>query len=115
MGAEHSSLRGHGNHEHESKLRSQDNPHSDAHQPHGHKTGEAHSQKGVYGMTGLVGHDHGEGCCKAQHHPAPSREPHKMSFGRTEGAHGFGHGSRRDGHLRLSGHSGAHRIGSRHK
>ena len=114
MPAEHSGLRGHGNHEHESKLRSQDNERGEASQPHGRSTGEAHSQRGVYGMTGLVGHDHGEGCCKAQHHPPIHREPHKMGPGHVSGSHGFGHGSeRRHGHLRLSGHSKAHRIGSR--
>src|SRR5215469_8669174 len=110
MPAEHSHLRHKGNfhdgyggghaeghgHEHESKLRSQDNPHSDAHQPHGHHTGEPR----------LVEHHIGHGGGK----------PHCMASGHVSGAHGFGHSAEhRHGPLRMSGAKDAHRMGNKRK
>lgn len=81
--------------EHESKLRSSDNPRSDDKQPHGRGTGED-SHSGVESRS-------------MEH-----REPHRMGRAHVEGAHGFGHGvDRRQGPLRMSGHKGAHRIGKR--
>ena len=110
----------------ESGLRSHDNPRSDDRQPHGRKTGERENvgvaerrEEGSRGMEHHIAggehghHEHGSG--KAEHHPSiDHREPHRFSGSRVEGAHGFGHGvNRREGHLRMSGMAGAHRIGKR--
>lgn len=41
------------------------------------------------------------------------RAPHSFPKAKA-GAHGFNHGvQKRDGHMRLSGHAGAHRIGKK--
>lgn len=106
--------------EKESGLRSRDNPRSDARQQSGRRTGEdTNSQVENRSMEHHIAggehqyHEHGSG--KAEHHPSVEhREPHRFHGGRVEGAHGFGHGvNRREGHLRMSGMAGAHRIGKR--
>ena len=87
---------GHGSGEHESHLRSKDNPDSDAHQPHGHHTGEPR----------LVEHHIGHG----------GGHPHRMGSEHVSGAHGFGHhAEHRHGPLRMSGAKDAHRIGHKRK
>ncbi len=54
---------------------------------------------------------HSDGSGKAHHHPAPVGEAHSFSKPAAM-AHGFGHSeAHRSGPMRLSGHSGAHRIG----
>jgi hypothetical protein len=111
MPGEHSSLRHKGNfhdgyasghasghgHEHESHLRNKDNPHSDAHQPHGKHTGEPR----------LVEHHIGVG----------GSHPHRMASTHVSGAHGFSchTEAHRCGPLRLSGSKDAHRIGAKRK
>lgn len=102
----------------ESKLRSSDNPRSDDRQPHGRRTGEPREVESRSMAHHIAGGEHGHhehGSGKAEHHPSVDhREPHRFHGGRVEGAHGFGHGvNRREGHLRMSGMSGAHRIGKR--
>ncbi len=55
------------------------------------------------------------GSGKAEHHPSMG-EAYKFPSPATSGKHGYGHSaSQHRGPLRLSGHSGAHRIGSRSK
>lgn len=59
---------------------------------------------------------HDSGVHGAEHHKDNSfgGETHKFPMPKAEGAHGYGHAANhRSGHLRMSGHSGAHRIGSK--
>jgi hypothetical protein len=51
---------------------------------------------------------------EAAEHKGFSKTPHSFSMPKTPGAHGFGHSSsQHDGHHRLSGAKGAHRIGKK--
>lgn len=70
-------------------------------------TGKLHGE----GMS-IPHNGDGAGSPRAEHHTAPSREPHKFSRPPTKEAHGFGYSqSNKKGHLRMSGHSKGHRIG----
>lgn len=81
------------------------------HKAHAERHGGAHGHHIAGGEHGP--HEHGSG--KAGHHPPVAhQEPHRFKGHNTPGTHGFGHGvDRRDGHHRMSGHAGAHRIGHR--
>ncbi len=61
------------------------------------------------------GGKHGHASGKAEHHPS-SGDAYIFRSPATSGRHGFGHsGGQLRGPLRLSGHGGAHRLGSRSK
>ncbi len=96
MGKDHRSEVNHsGSEKRGSELVGETNCTENASQPQGH---------------GLEGHQTGG----AEHHKGSSMGGAAHSFPKHEGGHSFGHAAHvRSGHLRLSGHSGAHRIGKR--
>lgn len=58
----------------------------------------------------------GKASGKAGHHPRMSGDAYVFKSPSTSGKHGFGHsGGQLRGNLRYSGHSSAHRVGSRSK
>lgn len=58
-------------------------------------------------------HEH-DSSAKATHHPPAVGEVHHFNRPSSSHAHGFGHSQeQRKGPLRMSGHSGAHRVGHR--
>ena len=83
-----------------------------------HKTSMPHSKEVTPHES--VSHDHGSPSGKAEHHPGmkkttgPIVQHALVDHPQGSHAHGFGHGpDQRHGVFRLSGHKGAHRIGSR--
>lgn len=57
---------------------------------------------------------HGAVMPRAEHHPAPTGQPHRFREGSVNAAHGYGHGpSQRSGVLRYSGHVRGHQVGKR--
>lgn len=65
------------------------------------------------GQTFIKDHNHGTPN-KAAHHPRMSDEPHRFSKPPMTEAHGYGHSAtNRKGALRMSGHDGAHCVGTK--
>ena len=96
--------------------------HSDSHHGMGGEAVGSKADNGPMSYDGklhMEGHElphkgHGAKQARAAHHPAPSGEHHHFKHPAMQNAHGFGHGAgQRKGTLRMSGHSKAHRIGSR--
>ncbi len=68
------------------------------------------------GHVSQPGGGHGKASGKAEHLPRMSGDAYIFKSPSTSGSHGFGHaGGQLRGNLRYSGHSGAHRVGSRSK
>jgi hypothetical protein len=104
----------------------------DAHSPSHHgRNGEAVGVKGDFRPMSYDGNLHSEGTsmahvgaktnakhgaatARAEHHPAPTGQPHRFKEGSVSAAHGYGHApAQREGVFRNSGHSKAHQVGKR--
>lgn len=98
----------------QSELRSKQSHRNTGKEQHFDRHGEHFSEpEGPAGAANMTKSHHDGSTAKAEHHTSAG-EPHRFEHPMSRASHGYGHSkSNRDGALRMSGHSGAHRIGKR--